>query len=285
MSGVHITWFRNDLRVHDHAALKAAHLASERDGGQVVPLFISPPQAKGALHLAPALRDLDQALAQRGAELHYRIGDAIECLSDIHAAHRILSLHVHETLAGSDLDRTVEAWSLRAGVPFRLHAQFGPDASNVHASDYNSAREAFMSAPRHEAPSDLVARDIGAGRKPYLADERAGGRKAAIELLRTGLGQVADLTQIAAFGAASGDHLFDQLRPHLELGVLSVREVWQAAISAQQQYLKAGHEIRAARVASFISRLSELQPKGGIGQSRGVSERHSGADRQTAPTI
>ena len=264
MNGVHIIWFRNDLRVHDHAALKAAHLACERDGGRVVPLFISTSQLDETPYVAAALRDLDQALAQRGAELHYRTGDAIECLSDIHAAHRILSLHVHETLAGDEFDRAVEAWSLRAGVPFRVHEQFRPDMRSNEASDHKSARQAFLTAPRHEAPSNLSAVDIGLGRKPYLQQQGSGGRKQAIECLRTGLGRVADLTQIGAPGAQSGDDLFDELKPHLDLGVLSVREVWQAAISAQQQYFKAGHEIRATRVASFISRLSELQPEGRI---------------------
>lgn len=256
MSGVHIIWFRRDLRVHDHAALKAARLASERDGGQVLALYISSPEDAEIPHLDEALRDLDHALAQRGTALHYRTGDAIECLSEIHASSRILSLHTHETLSESALDRQVEAWSLRAGVPFRVYSQFGPDRREDWV--------AYVSAPRHEAPADLSAANVGLGRKPYLSaafeDEGRGGRKAAIQRLRHALGQVSDLEHLASPEALSGDQIFETLKPHLDLGVLSVREVWQAAISAQQQFVKAGHDIRAARVASLVARLSDMRP-------------------------
>ncbi len=272
MSGVHIIWFRRDLRVHDHAALKAVRLASERDGGRVLAHYISGSEDTDTPHLHEALRDLDHALMQRETALHFRTGDAIECLSEIHAAHRILSLHTHDTLTNEDQDRRVEAWSLRAGVPFRIHAQFGPE----RRSDWT----AFMSAPRHEAPSSLDALDVGLGRKPYLSAnsdaESPGGRKAAIQILRGTLGQVSDLEKIASSEALSGDDLFEALEPHLALGVLSVREVWQAAISAQQQYVKAGHDIRAARIARLISRLADLRPQNAAphaaGRSRGVSK-------------
>lgn len=275
MSGVHIIWFRRDLRVHDHAALKAVRLASERDGGRVLALYIAGSEDAAFPHLDAALRDLDHALAQRDTALHFRTGDAIECLSEIHAAHRILSLHSHDTLADDDLDRQVEAWSLRAGVPFRIHAQFG--------SDRHADWAAFMSAPRHEAPSALEGIDVGLGHKPYLTAapdaEAEGGRKAAIQLLRRALGQVSDLEKIGTSEAMSGDDVFKTLEPHLHLGVLSVREVWQAAISAQQQFVKVGHDIRAARVARLIARLSELQPRGtaphAAGRSRGVPKPQS----------
>ena len=42
MSGVHIIWFRDDLRVHDHAALRAACQNAERDGASVLALYILP---------------------------------------------------------------------------------------------------------------------------------------------------------------------------------------------------------------------------------------------------
>ncbi len=272
MSGVHIIWFRRDLRVHDHAALKAVRLASERDGGQVLALYISGPEDTETPHLQEALRDLDHALTQRETALHFRMGDAIACLSEIHAAHRILSLHTHDTLTDADQDRQVEAWSLRAGIPFRIHAQFGPE----RRSDWT----AFMSAPRHEAPPILDAVDVGLGRKPYLSatpnPELPGGRKVAIQILRGALGQVSDLEKIASSEALSGDDLYEALEPHLALGVLSVREIWQAAISAKQHYVKAGHDIRAARIAQLISRLTDLRPLNAAphaaGRSRGVSK-------------
>lgn len=263
MTGLHIVWFRQDLRLHDHAALKAASIAAERDGGCVLALYLADGGDNQGL-LSAALRDLDAALAQRGASLHLRSGDVCDVLTKIHAAHGILSLHTHETLTDRAQEKAVAAWSMRAGLPFRVHAQFGP--AGARRNDI-AAWERFMAAPRHEGPAQIASRDIGVGARAYLAaaegsENAAGGRRAAITLLRAALGQVADIDAIATPDANSGAQIFAALRPHLELGVLSVREVWQAAMRARQHFLKAGHDIRAARMAGLIERLPKLRPEG-----------------------
>lgn len=272
MSGLHIIWFRRDLRVHDHAALKAAHAASEREGGHVLPLFVGSdapsPSLKGAL------RDLDEALAQRGAALHFRTHHVIEALTAFHSVQPIVSLHAHEDPEDRETERAVEAWSLRAGVPFRLHAgrQMARGAE---------AWQLYMSAPRHEVPAQLEAADLGVGHKAYvsgpgLEDSAQSGRKAAIKQLRAGLGQLSDLSEIAAPGRLSGDQVFTALEPHLELGVLSVREVWQAAMRAQHQYHTAGQDIRAARMSRLLERLQARYQPGRLAkapQERGTTHR------------
>lgn len=254
MLGLHIIWFRRDLRVHDHAALKAAHLAAARDGGQILPLYVGEGPALGPLQ--GALRDLDEALAQRGADLHFRAGNVLEALNAIHTAHGISSLHAHSDPEDKDTERAVEAWSLRAGLPFRLQAE----ASELSGRD---AWLRYMSAPRHEVPAEMQAANIGIGHKLYLgapdaADAAEGGRQVAIKRLRAVLGQVSDLTEIAAPEQLTGDQVFQVLQPHLALGVLSVREVWQAAMRAQHQYLSAGQDIRAARMSRLLDRLQEM---------------------------
>lgn len=254
MLGLHIIWFRRDLRVHDHAALKAAHLAAARDGGQVLPLYVGDGPALGPLR--GAVRDLDEALAQRGAALHFRTGHVLDALNAIHTAHGILSLHAHHDPDDKDTERAVEAWSLRAGLPFRRHFEAGE----------LPGREAwlrYMSAPRHEVPTEIEAANIGIGHKLYLTGPEApesaeGGRQVAIKNLRAVLGQVSNLSEIAAPDQLTGDQVFQLLQPHLALGVLSVREVWQAAMRAQHQYLSAGQDIRAARMSRLVERLQEM---------------------------
>lgn len=261
MTGLHIVWFRQDLRLHDHAALKAASIAAERDGGCVLALYLSDGAANASL-LNAALRDLDAALAQRGAALHVRSGNVCDVLTKIHAAHGVLSLHTHETLNDREQEKAVAAWSMRAGLPFRVHAQFGP--VGARRNDL-AAWERFMAAPRHEGPAQIVSMDIGVGTRAFLvapegSENEAGGRRAAIKVLRAALGQVGDIGSIATPDANTGAQIFAALRPHLELGVLSVREVWQAAMRARQQFLKAGQDIRAARMAGLIERLPKLRP-------------------------
>lgn len=248
MSGLHLVWFREDLRVHDHAALRAAVLMAERDGGRVLPFFLLPDEAGLDDALSGALRDLDHALEQRGAALHYRGGDLVSCLTDLHAGHEIASLHIHAPIAELPVDQQVETWCLRAGVPLRIHQQFA-----VSQSDWNR----FMSAPRHEAPAMIPAANVGIGSRPDT-EIGSGGRKAAIKWLREALGQVSDLSQIGNPERAESATLYEQLHASLSFGVLSVREIWQAAISSRQHFVAAGHEIQAARIDGLIEPLRQF---------------------------
>jgi len=254
MRGLHILWFRNDLRAHDHAALKAACLAAARDGGAVLPLYIHLPGTTDTAFLIESLNDLEAALDPRGAALHFRRGDPVDILSDLHRAHKVLSLYVHDTPYPEGSDAQVEAWCLRAGVALRRFPQFGPEPGAQSFED-------FMAAPRHAAPPNIPAAQVGIGQRPVRAAadataDRNGGRKTAIATLKTLLGRVSDLSQIAAEAPSGDATLFEQLAPYLELGTVSIRETWQAAITARNQYLAAGQDIRAARVSELIGQLS-----------------------------
>ncbi len=76
-----VLWFRRDLRLHDHPALRAAI-----DAGPVAPLFVLDPvlvrgrwsSPNRTAFLLASLRDLDAALRARGARLHLRIGRPAE---------------------------------------------------------------------------------------------------------------------------------------------------------------------------------------------------------------
>ncbi len=248
--------------MHDHAPLKAANLAAERDGGHVVTLFIFEPDIPVSTFLTDSLRDLEDALDQRGAALHYRHGEAIAVLSDLHRDHNILSLYVHETTRPLSDDHAIEAWCLRAGIALRAFPQFGPDRTTGRADTGQGAWDAFMAAPRHEAPADLSAADVGVGQRPTasappddLETDLPGGRKAAIKTLKRVLGPVSDLGQVAAPAERAPLSHFERLAPYLEAGLVSIREAWQAAVTARNQYLAAGQDIRAAQVTDLIRHL------------------------------
>jgi deoxyribodipyrimidine photo-lyase len=82
-----LLWFRNDLRLQDNPALRAAF---ERGGG-VVPLFILDEEGEGRWPLGGASRwwlhhslaALDASLRRRGSRLVLRRGDAARVLADL----------------------------------------------------------------------------------------------------------------------------------------------------------------------------------------------------------
>ena len=262
MSGLHILWFRQDLRVHDHAPLKAACLAADRDGGRILPLFVFGKGAQASQFLVESLRDLEAALDQRAAALHFRQGDPVSVLSDLHRAHNVLSLYVHETSSVIAEDRAVEAWCLRAGIALRAYPQFGPEQMTGKTNNSQRGWDEFMASPRHEAPPEFRSADVGVGHRPSRAPSSVesamadqGGRKAAIEVLRGMLGRVSELGQVGADDPLRSENYFEQILPYLELGSLSIRETWQAAVTARNQYLAAGQDIRAMRVTELIQKL------------------------------
>jgi len=287
MSGLHVTWFRQDLRVHDHAALRAACQSAAREGGLVLTLFVwsnsanseEQSQLSSDAFLLHALTDLRAALAQREAMLHLRQGNALEILSDLHTQHRIMSLHTHEVGSPDPLAQQAEAWALRAGVQFRCHQQFQPEIQPRGHESWQTVWERFMARPRHEAPDMIPSANVGIGTWPEAAASpnatvsqsesgvSSGGRKQAISELKRFLGTAINTTP----STQSGQDAFVALRPHMELGTVSLREVWQAAVGAHQQALKAGLDIRAASIASFLHllpTLSQAPASSSTGQTR-----------------
>lgn len=270
MTGLHIIWFRQDLRVHDNAALRAACQAAERDGGALVALYILPAAINfgetenraEARFLIESLRDLDGALAQRGAVLHLRQGDVTTVFSDVLRAHQVKSLHTHEGWADDSDLRDVEAWSLRAGIPFRRYQQFGPQHDARATESWQTLWERFMARPRHEAPDHIITANIGLGQWPRASSPKVeatedaptlrGGRKHAIQTLRSCLGTGRSTATLSSADAIAA------VKPYLQIGAVSPREVWQAAVGAHQQALKAGLDIRAASFASFLQLLPGL---------------------------
>jgi deoxyribodipyrimidine photo-lyase len=269
MSGLHIIWFRNDLRAHDHAALRGACHAADRDGGTVLALYIASKNAaedSDAVRRSAALDDLRVGLEQRGALLHLREGKAHDVFSELHRLHGIRSLHMHDVPFEDEEAPQIESWALRAGVAFRTYPQFGPAEVPDAFTTAEEQWDAYMTRPRFETPDIEDAANIGIGRWAELgqthsedrAPQEAGGRRRAIELLRAFLGSVADPQRLAITEANSGAAFYDVLKPFLKLGVLSIREVWQAASSAHYQMRHAGQDIRAASIKSFLRRLPEL---------------------------
>ncbi|GAB5456272.1 MAG: hypothetical protein Hens2KO_25010 [Henriciella sp.] len=268
MSILHIIWFRNDLRVHDNAALRGACFTAERDGGDVLALVIEDPSAPEEWQArSAALRDLSAALEQRGARLHIRSGTPSDVFSELHRAHGVRSVHMNEVPFDDAETSNTQSWALRAGVRFQVYSQYGPEDAPLPYEATGTDWTKFMARPKFETPDIPSPANVGVGQNLIAEDasaseeETVGGRRQAIELLRGFLGSVADPQRIAITEAESGAAFFERMKPFLLLGVLSLREVWQAASSAHYQMHQAGQDIRAASIKSLLRRLPELHQR------------------------
>lgn len=263
----HIIWFRNDLRVHDNAALSAA-LAS---GGEVIPLYIFDPADWARPErsrvqfdmLSDALADLQAALAQRGATLYIRTGNPATILADLHRQCGIAAIHMHNETSDTFAlmrDRRIAQWCLQAGISLRIQDQHGVrvQGSRDDAVDLQT----FLRGPRktvgdtitcaqltHEPPPE--AEDFGLG--PSVATGRAGGgRSAALELLRAFIGGAG-----RDYPGEPADQVTSRLSPHLSLGTVSIREVWQRSRGAAAALRQDGDARFATALDAFAARIEQ----------------------------
>jgi deoxyribodipyrimidine photo-lyase len=269
---VHLVWFRNDLRVHDHAALAAA-VAS---GAPVLPLYIFEPEAWALPEhsrrqfdfLMESLTELDEALTGRGARLIVRKGDARDILSDLHRRHGIEAIHMYEETGlpwARARDRAVRRWAVQAGISLREQAQPGIVRGLKAHEDWAARWAEALAAPRLKAPDTIRAATQAAGPWPIAEDfclgpddcpdRQKGGRTAGVELLRSflsgrGRRYRQDADQPALAGIAGS-----RLSPHLAFGTVSVREAWQAALRARAAYQQDGDTTFAASLTAFLERL------------------------------
>ena len=272
MSGVHLVWFRRDLRVHDHAALAAA-VAS---GAPVLPLYIFEPgfwaQPEHARRqfdfLMDSLSELDEALTSRGARLVVRTGEALDVLTDLHRRYGIEAIHVHEETSlawARTRDRAVRRWAVQAGVSLREQPQAGIMRGSKASGLWAEQWEETMSRQRLKAPDTIRAAVLPSGPWPIAEDfglgaddcpqRQTGGRTAGVELLRSFLaGRGRRYHQDMASPALAGT-VSSRLSPHLAFGTLSLREAWQGAMRARAALEQDGDATFAASLTGFLDRL------------------------------
>jgi deoxyribodipyrimidine photo-lyase len=273
MSGMmEIIWFKRDLRVHDHAPLVAA-LAS---GRPLLPLYIVEPElwaqpdasARQYDFLRETIADLDRSLRARGARLVIRVGNAVEVLRDLHAAHGITALHAHEETGNRwsfDRDIAVRRWARSAGVAVHEKRQHGVWRALDTRNGWAARWDAMMALPRLPAPRALPPVTIDGDPLPApaalgLADDpcpgrQRGGRREALATLASFLDSRGRRYRSAMSAPVSGAEHCSRLSPHLALGALSLREVCQAANTARARWREQGDGPFARAIDSYISRL------------------------------
>jgi deoxyribodipyrimidine photo-lyase len=248
-----ILWFRNDLRLSDHAALHAAI----ETGRPVLPVFILDDTSAGPWALGGASRwwlhnslvALRDSLRQRGSDLMLRRGDSVTII-------QALAGETGEVFTGGSFDplsRQVDKTVAQA-LGGRLHRMrtttlFHPDSIRTKTGGAYSVYTPFANAclalggpkPPRSAPAEILAAEIAAsdrledwGLLPAKPDWAAGlrdtwtpGEAGAIDraegFLTGGLAGYA-----AARDQPAGDGT-SMLSPHLHFGEISAPQLWHLA--------------------------------------------------------
>lgn len=240
MHTTHLVWFKRDLRVHDHAALRAACQAEA-----LLALYVREPAVHGAPDCSAAQRgfvqecldNLDTALRSRGNRLWVLSGEAVAVLEALWRQWRFIHLHSHqETGNGATFarDQAVARWCSDRGVTWTEYTQDGVVRRLKHRNGWARRwdarnRVAPVPAPDRLPPPpalDPVALALP-GRFDLAADpvlRQRGGRAEAEQALQTFLWVRGRPYQRAMSSPLEGEAACSRLSPYLAQGVLSLRE-------------------------------------------------------------
>ncbi|NEU70225.1 DASH family cryptochrome [Spirosoma agri] len=127
-----IHWFRNDLRLHDNAALYQAC----QDAQRVLPVFIFDPASievlpdinvpKAGSHrtrfLLESLADLRRSLRLQGSDLVIRLGDPGQVLAELVRQHQVSAIYAGQEATSEEiqLEERVQQALQPLGVPLKL---------------------------------------------------------------------------------------------------------------------------------------------------------------------
>ncbi len=252
---VSIVWFRQDLRLADNPALRAAAAA-----GRVLPVYILDDEAAGAWRMGGAhrwwlhhsLERLGHDLREAGAPLALRRGSAAAVLAELAASTGAAAVHAGQMVEpwARAQDQAVQA-ALPAGVPLQLHRAgllFDPGTVKTRTggiygiyTPFSKAARALGPPTRPEpapgpldglaAPSDdLAAWDLLPTRPDWAAGFRATwqpGEAGAHARAKRFLD--AKLAGYEAGRNTPGEDLTSMLSPHLHWGEVSPAQLWHAA--------------------------------------------------------
>jgi deoxyribodipyrimidine photo-lyase len=253
-----ILWFRNDLRLADHAALHAAI----ETGRPVLPVFILDDAAPGAWKLGGAscwwlhhsLQALGQALSARDARLILRRGDSVAIIADL--AHQASARDVFTGGLADPWSRQVDqaAAETLGKHGTKLHRMrtttlFNPDSVRTKAGGSYSVYTPFANAclglggPKQPLPAPGMVPAAAPARSDRLEDWRllptkpdwasglretwTPGEHGAMERAEAFLKH--DLDGYAAARDRPADDGTSMLSPHLHFGEISAGQLWHLA--------------------------------------------------------
>lgn len=242
---IDVVWFKRDLRAQDHAALWHA----AQSGRPVLPLYIVEPElwvqpdmaGRHWAFIAESLAELRKVLAELGAPLVVRLGEAVPLLARLHARRPIAKLWSHQETGNGwtyTRDRAVAEWCKARNILWEEPVQGGVIRQLSSRNGWAKRFDALMAEPQYPVPVLQPVSGIAPGLIPSekdlnLADDpcpgrQPGGRDAGLALLGSFLMERARPYRKAMSSPGPGAIHCSRLSPHLAWGTLSLREVVQA---------------------------------------------------------
>ena len=267
--GVHVVWFKRDLRTRDHQPLQRAMQLAAHQGGRVLLLQVFEPgllahPTTSSRHLAfqwDCGNDIDFTLRQEGwgLTLHRVRAPILSVLEHLSQTVGVAALHSHEetgVLWTFERDKSVAQWCKAQGVPWHEVPQLGVQRGRTSRAGWVEAWHVNMAQPwvnpdlkgwqasegcaaevnwpagwaLKEPPKVAHAEDL-CGQGPF----QPGGERAGQAYLKGFLkdGRIHTYQKHISKPELSRRSC-SRLSPYLAWGALTIRQVYQALESTSQ---------------------------------------------------
>lgn len=262
---INLVWLKRDLRLSDHAPIKAA----AQDFPVLLVYFFEPSLMKSPesdlrhwRFVWQSLKQMKEQLATVGATITVIHGEVLEGLRLIQKKFEIQSIYSHiETglKVTYDRDKAVAKYLNQQQIPWVEYSQQGVRRGLKNRDGWSDYWYGFMSQPCAEV--DLKSIRFCSFRSQYLAGEllteiqkpnpnfQPGGYRDAQAVLTSFLTHRAKNYSKHISKPLESRDSCSRLSPYLAWGNISVRQVYQATIAHQQQ------SGRKAYFTNFLSRL------------------------------
>ncbi|MEL6151848.1 MAG: FAD-binding domain-containing protein, partial [Chloroflexota bacterium] len=239
MSDIQLVWFKRDLRVSDH---KPLYEAAQR--GPVLPLYIVEPSVQAAPDYDPrhyefiraSLLELREKLAELGAPLVVRVGEAVPVLQQIHDEYGIGAIWAHEE-TGNALtyarDIAVKQWARSCDILVHETPNGGVVRVLKSRDEWTKTWERRMAQPETPTPECIrPVEGVDPGEIPAFTGTQPathtslqpGGSAAAHNTLYTFLHQRGSRYQREMSSPVTAYDGCSRLSVHFACGIISMRQ-------------------------------------------------------------
>ena len=271
---VDVVWFKRDLRVQDHAPLRAA----SKTGNGVLPLYVvedeywTKPFASERhwSFLEACLAELRRDCADLGMPLIVRNGNVCAVLTDLQKQFDLQSIYAHEETGNSwtyERDKRVLHWCRDNQIPFNEFPSNGVVRRLANRDKWSLERNRRMAQDINPMPVALIpVQGINPGGIPevkniykhprIVREVQQGGRKAGQEVLTSFVESRVSKYLKCLSAPGLSEQYASRLSPHLTWGTLSVREVVKTLSHYKDQADTLAIYGSRRSLSAFQSRLS-----------------------------
>ena len=262
-----IVWFRYDLRLEDNQAFIEA-----TKNGNVLPIFIFDKNyykidTSSSFHLKfceDSLKDLNQSLKNLyNSKINIYYGDTTEILKNISKKFNISEIYSHHVFKNnylSKIDGKISKFFKECNIQWYLFNQFGIQLGKRDRYRWSYNWNKFINQPVLEKRVNcnfIIDPDHNkncAISTNFIDDKliQEGGRKNAVKLLNSFLGNRSDNYQKEMSSPITGEKSCSRLSPYITYGNISLREIYRATKQ------KLNEDISIVKKKSLIAFKSRL---------------------------